>query len=145
MEKYGYLIADLYGENYTDFLYINNSLFENITDCIQNALLKNLVDGPKRVLYFKILQNSEIVSHIHEDCNFENYGFCHLRRTNSSERFTVLTTYKSLVNRLLDCVLKAKIYECESSELPDTPNFHLKIGYFKVLNDTEIVQLLHRP
>lgn len=144
MEKYGYLISDLCQDS-LEFLHIQNTLFDNITDCIKNALSRQIVDGPKRVIYFKILQNCEIVTHIHNDSPYENYGFCHLKRMNPSERFSVYSTDKTLCNNLLECISKAKIFEAEdSSDLPDSPNFQLKIGYFRVLNDTEIVQLLHR-
>lgn len=143
MEKYCYLITDLCNEG-GEFLYIHNTLFDNITDCIKNALLRKLVDGPKRVIYFRILQNCEIVRYIHDDCSFENYGFCHLKRMNPSERFSVFATHKTLYDNLLECIEKAKIFEADSCDLPDSPNFQLKIGYFKVLNDTEIVQLLHQ-
>lgn len=144
MEKYGYILSDPVQDT-LEFLHIQNSLFDNITDCIKNALLRKMLDGPKRVFYFKILQNCEIISHIHMDNPFENYGFCYLKRASPSERFTVYSTHKTLCDNVLECISKAKIVDTKNSiDLPDTPNCHLKIGYFKILNDTEIVQLLHK-
>lgn len=88
MEQFGYLITDVCSN--TEFLYIHNALFENMTDCIQSVFLRNQIEGSKRVLYFKILQNAEIVKTIHEDVElYEACGFCHLKRSTPNEKFLV--------------------------------------------------------
>ncbi|KAG8179215.1 hypothetical protein JTE90_004043 [Oedothorax gibbosus] len=51
------------------------------------------------------------------------------RRMNPTERFGVFTTHKTLYDSLLDCIEKAKVFEADSCDFPDSPNFQLKIGF----------------
>lgn len=141
MEQFGYLITDVCSAS--DYLYVHNELFQNITDCIKCVLLRNRVEDTQRVLYFKILKNSEIVKIIHENCElYKAYGYCHLKRSKPIEKFIVLTTNKQLFTNMLDCIHKAKIIE-DCGDDPDSLNLQVKIGYFKLLNDNEIVHYLH--
>ncbi|GFX09854.1 uncharacterized protein TNCV_2688961 [Trichonephila clavipes] len=105
MEKFGYLVCDSCSPG--EFLYINPSLFLNIIDCVQNVVLcKDISD--KRIVYFKILNNSEIVQYIHNDAQEEYFGFCQLHRTDPNDKFKVFSPNKNLFVNLLDCVLEAR-------------------------------------
>ncbi|GFY30299.1 uncharacterized protein TNCV_4065501 [Trichonephila clavipes] len=105
MEKFGYLVCDSCSPG--EFLYIHPSLFLNIIDCVQNVVLRKDISD-KRIVYFKILNNSEIVQYIHNDAQEECFGFCQLHRTDPNDKFKVFSPNKHLFVNLLDCVLEAR-------------------------------------
>ncbi|GFU49578.1 uncharacterized protein TNCV_1591121 [Trichonephila clavipes] len=70
------------------------------------VLRKDISD--KRIVYFKILNNSEIVQYIHNDAQEECFGFCQLHRTDPNDKFKVFSPNKHLFVNLLDCVLEAR-------------------------------------
>ncbi|GFY23499.1 uncharacterized protein TNCV_3941911 [Trichonephila clavipes] len=105
MEKFGYLVCDSCSPG--EFLYIHPSLFLNIIDCVQNVVLRKDISD-KRIVYFKILNNSEIVQYVHNDTQEEYFGFCQLHRTDPNDKFKVFSPNKHLFVNLIDCVLEAR-------------------------------------
>ncbi|GFS69332.1 hypothetical protein TNCV_4011441 [Trichonephila clavipes] len=102
------------------------------------VLRKDISD--KRIVYFKILNNSEIVQYIHNDAQEECFGFCKLHRTDPNDKFKVFSPNKHLFVNLLDCVLEARDI---TSDKGDCPRFLLQFGYFKLLTNDELVKLFH--
>ncbi|GFU04877.1 hypothetical protein TNCV_1290051 [Trichonephila clavipes] len=94
----------------------------------------------KRIVYFKILNISEIVQYIHNDAQEECFGFCQLHRTDPNDKFKVFSPNKHLFVNLLDCVLEARDI---TSDEGDSPRFQLQFGYFKLLTNDELVKLFH--
>ncbi|GFV04414.1 uncharacterized protein TNCV_920352 [Trichonephila clavipes] len=115
MEKFGYLVCDSCSPG--EFLYIHPSLFLNIIDCVQNVVLRKDISD-KRIVYFKILNNSEIVQYIHNDAQEECFGFCQLHRTDPNDKFKVFSPNKHLFVNLLDCVLEARDITSDEAASP---------------------------
>ncbi|GFW36065.1 uncharacterized protein TNCV_4929281 [Trichonephila clavipes] len=105
METFGYLVCDSCSPG--EFLYIHPSLFLNIIDCVQNVVLRKDISD-KIIVYFKILNSSEIVQYIHNDAQEECFGFRQLHRTDQNDKFKVFSPNKHLFVNLLDCVLEAR-------------------------------------
>ncbi|GFU41559.1 uncharacterized protein TNCV_2792731 [Trichonephila clavipes] len=115
------------------------SLFTNIIECVQNAVRQHL-DDSKKVVYFKILSNCEIVQFIHKEPNEDLFGYCQLHRRDPQERFQVFASNKTLFPNLLDCILTARETE---ADVPDCPRYQLQFGYFKIMLADEFVESLH--
>ncbi|GFT88599.1 uncharacterized protein TNCV_905081 [Trichonephila clavipes] len=80
------------------------------------VLRKDISD--KRIVYFKILNNSEIVQYIHNDAQEECFGFCQLHRTDPNDKFKVFSPNKHLFVNLLDCVLDARDITSAEGDCP---------------------------
>ncbi|GFT99106.1 uncharacterized protein TNCV_3794581 [Trichonephila clavipes] len=130
MEKFGYLVCDSCSPG--EFLYIHPSLFLNIIDCVQNVVLRKDISD-KRIVYFKILNNSEIVQYIHNDAQEECFGFCQLHQTDPNDKFKVFSPNKHLFVNLLDCVLEARdITSDEDLSPPSSGSHEVKIPPYNV-------------
>ncbi|GFY22023.1 hypothetical protein TNCV_3296671 [Trichonephila clavipes] len=70
------------------------------------VLRKDIID--KNIVYFKIVNNSEIVQYINNEAQEERFGFCQLHRTDLNDKFKVFSPNKNLFVNLLDCVLEAR-------------------------------------
>ncbi|GFY25083.1 uncharacterized protein TNCV_2692741 [Trichonephila clavipes] len=143
MEKFGYLVCDSCSPG--EFLYIHPTLFLNIIDCVQNVVLRKDISD-KRIVYFKIFNNSEIVQYIHNDAQEECFGFCQLHRTDPNDKFKVFSPNKHLFVNLLDCVLEARdITSDEVSEglvIPKTSSsYRFFKGIFHMCIDNVVVNL----
>ncbi|GFS98407.1 uncharacterized protein TNCV_3523271 [Trichonephila clavipes] len=137
MEKFGYILCSCCSSG--DYLYIHSALFTNIIECVQNAVRQHL-DDSKKVVYFKILSNCEIVQFIHKEPNEDLFGYCQLHRRDPQERFQVFASNKTLFPNLLDCILTARETE---ADVPDCPRYQLQFGYFKIMLADEFVESLH--
>lgn len=70
----------------------------------------------------------------------EKYGFVYLRKHHTEDSFRIHSYGEKLFETIIDCVQEAKqINLCRSDE----PGYVLKIAYFKVLNNHEIVKEMH--
>ncbi|GFS82538.1 uncharacterized protein TNCV_2469881 [Trichonephila clavipes] len=85
----------------------NHCFFLFIWNTTSNVVLRKDISD-KRIVYFKILNNSEIVQYIHNDAQEECFGFCQLHRTDPNDKFKVFSPNKHLFVNLLDCVLEAR-------------------------------------
>ncbi|GFU04014.1 uncharacterized protein NPIL_493691 [Nephila pilipes] len=104
MEKFDYILCNCCSAG--DYLYVHPALFNNIVDCVQKAILQHL-DYSKKVVYFKILSNCEILQFIHKESNEDLFGYFQLHRRDPHERFQVSASNKTLFPHLLDCILTA--------------------------------------
>ncbi|GBO06509.1 hypothetical protein AVEN_85700-1 [Araneus ventricosus] len=67
------------------------------------------------------------------------YGFMYLKRTGSSNTYMVHCFTDSLYENMISCVQAGN---CHPMDTVDTDS-RLKIAYFKVLNNNDIVRELH--
>ncbi|GFQ81097.1 uncharacterized protein TNCT_578251 [Trichonephila clavata] len=133
MEKFGYIITDPFCER--EYFYIHNVLY---VDIVSVHIHRN-TDEPLKIVYFKILTNSEIVRFLHEEqTEKKRFGFCQLTRCNPTEKFRVYSSLKVLFENILEPVLASK--QISWSDVPDSPNFEAKFAYFHVLNSIK-----HKP
>ncbi|GFX69192.1 uncharacterized protein TNCV_3563681 [Trichonephila clavipes] len=95
------------------------------------VLRKDISD--KRIVYFKILNNSEIVQYIHNDAQEECFGFRQVHRTDPNDKFKVFSPNKRLFVNLLDCVLEARdITSDEDLSPPSSGSHEVKIPPYNV-------------
>ncbi|GFT97413.1 uncharacterized protein NPIL_365591 [Nephila pilipes] len=134
MEKYGYVTCDV-----QEYLYIHPALFNSFIDIVQHVVLRQSLDNSKKIVYFKVLNNSEIVQYIHGDNTLEQFGFCLLHKADLDERFKLHSTCKNLYDSIFDCLLTAR--ETEFDETSGCSRFQFE--YSKLLNDDEVIHLLH--
>ncbi|GFQ79679.1 uncharacterized protein TNCT_382681 [Trichonephila clavata] len=124
MEKFGYIITDPFCER--EYFYIHNVLYVDIMSCIESVHIHRNTDEPLKIVYFKILTNSEIVRFLHEEqTEKKRFGFCQLTRCNPTEKFRVYSSLKVLFENILEPVLASK--QISWSDVPDSPNFEAKI------------------
>ena len=145
MERYGIAkitaseeTGDVCGRNCA--LRVQNNFFKNLKDCIQSAIALGEFDKP---IYFKILKNKEIVSLIHEPGANANFGYVYVT-TRPGEQLNLLSHTNKLYDNLLECITDKHIEKCHTQELCNT-SMCVKIAYFKILKDCEIISELHRP
>ncbi|GBO35504.1 hypothetical protein AVEN_41994-1 [Araneus ventricosus] len=130
MEKYGYIICDVC--TMQEYLYIPPVLFNSLVDSGQHVVLRQSLDPSRKVIYFKILNNSEIVQYIHCDDASDQFGFCLLQKTNPVERFKLHSTRRSLYDSVFECLLTPR--ESDFDEAGSCARH--QIGYFNILSDT---------
>ncbi|GFQ91075.1 hypothetical protein TNCT_577861, partial [Trichonephila clavata] len=65
MEKFGYIITDPFCDR--EYFYVHNVLYVDIVSCIESVHIHRNTDEPLKIVYFKILTNSEIVRFLHEE------------------------------------------------------------------------------
>lgn len=129
MERYGLLVEDV------DNIYIHEKLFEDILACIKESLTHSSFCGRRD--YFKILNNKEIVSHLHAKVDMSSYyGYLHLCKRSEDESFTITSASKQLFHNLYDCLLS----ERKNSDIA----MNVKIVYFAILSDNQVVSELHK-
>ncbi|GFR02948.1 uncharacterized protein TNCT_140501, partial [Trichonephila clavata] len=120
MEKFGYIITDPFCER--EYFYIHNVLYVDTVSCIESVHIHRNTDEPLKIVFFKILTNSEIVRFLHEEqTEKKRFGFCQLTRCNPTEKFRVYSSLKVLFENILEPVLASK--QISWSDVPDSPNF----------------------
>ena len=138
MERYGYLIVNASSEDTFKDVHVN--LYTNIIACVTSAATRNIA-AKERVVYFKILKNADIVQFLHAEESDYGFGYCFLKRASVNEPFKITDSSEKFYTHVLHCVTSAKNYfsgnECF--------NENVKIGYFKVLSDDDVVKHLHMP
>lgn len=72
----------------------------------------------------------------------EKFGFLYLGKNSTGDSFHVYTCCEKLYESIFECINDAKH---ANVDVPDHPDFTLKIAYFKVLNNHEIVKQIHSP
>lgn len=135
MERYGYVIL-----SDSDSIDVHRALFADLASCLRCGI--NYCQSEKKnIAYFKILSNSGIVKQLHSDKNNNEYGFIYLHQMCGRDSYSISNLYSMrLQESLLNCILEAKDYEID---IPDTPHYKFKIGYFKIMNDDELLVELH--
>ncbi|GFR33139.1 uncharacterized protein TNCT_81871 [Trichonephila clavata] len=98
----------------------------DIVSCIESVHIHRNTDEPLKIVYFKILTNSEIVRFLHEEqTEKKRFGLCQLTRCIPTEKFRVYSSLKVLFENILEPVLASK--QISRSDVPDSPNFEAKI------------------
>ena len=71
----------------------------------------------------------------------EKYGFMFLYKLNQDEAFKLYTCSEVLFDNMIECVQAARSHP--SLDIVDHSNFELKIAYFQILTNNQIVRELH--
>ncbi|GFS58228.1 uncharacterized protein TNCV_4916311 [Trichonephila clavipes] len=138
MERYGYLIADSSG---ACVYQIHNILYRDIINCVKNAIEQKKDDG-NSILYFRILNNSDIVKYLHTGKKDINNSYVYLHQLSLSEPYYIYQGANKLYKDLLQCIIDVKSTETKVS---DSPSHRVKVGYLKILNADELLIDLHAP
>lgn len=139
MERYGYLLLEESSEDF--FKHVHKNLYTNLVSCVTSAGTQKIGKN-ERVIYFKILKNADIVKMLHAEDDTYGFGFCLLKRSSINEAFEITDSSDKLYTHVMHCITSAKTMYFDSE---DCFNINVKIGYFKVLNDDEVVKNLHIP
>lgn len=144
MERYGFFLSQS-GVELDKFSYFHNTLYKNIAECIR---VSRDVEGTDRKSYFKILNNTEIISLVHLNESKKKFGYisiCNVCTTNNN--YLVHSYSSKFYEDILDCVLDAKTHVPRNEDETDyCYNYHEnKMAYFYVMNDDNLVSELHAP
>lgn len=130
MERFGLLFLEEEGEN----IFAHEKLFDDILPCIKEGIAHFSFRGRK--LYFKILNNKEIVSHLHiQNGPVAHYGYLHLSKSRGDDSLKVISASNFLL---------PKLYNCFVEERKNVGSTNCKIAYFAILSDDQIVNELHK-
>lgn len=69
------------------------------------------------------------------------YGFMYLKRAGPSNAYAIHCFTDSLYENMISCVQAATSYSMDTAD----SDCKMKIAYFKILNNSEIVRELHNP
>lgn len=138
MERYGYLIVESGGAS---IYHIHSSLYRDIVSCVK-SVIEQKIDTENTILYFKILNNSEIVKYLHDMKNDESYSFTYLHQPILTDPPYICSGASTLYKDLLQCIIDVKSTD---TKISDIPGYLLKIGYLKILNPDELLLDLHTP
>lgn len=132
MQRFGLLLED--SEN----IFVYEKLFDDVLCCISEGIAHSSFCGRK--LYFKILSNRDIISHLHRKDNdvvVQHYGYLHLSKSDEIEQspLKVIKTSKILLPSLFHCI---------SDEKKERKSTNCKIAYFVILTDDQVVHELHK-
>lgn len=141
MERYGigYIATSDDASGQESALRVQNTFFKSMKECMQTAMTLGEFD---KHFYFKILKNKEIISLIHESTPNSNFGYIYVT-TRLDEQLNLLSHTNKLYDNLLECITDKHNEKCYTEELVDT-GMCVKIAYFKLLKECEIVSELHR-
>ncbi|GFW02713.1 uncharacterized protein TNCV_5027951 [Trichonephila clavipes] len=138
MERFGYIITNLFCDR--EYFYIHNVLYVDIVSCIENVHIRRNTDEHVKIVYFKILTNSEIERFLHEEQTEEKrFGFCQLTRYNPTEKFKVYSSLKVLFENIQEPAQASK--QISWSDVPDSLNFEAKFGNIHTHTSRETISL----
>lgn len=98
-------------------------------------VLKYLI--PKFLIYGIIFKEKTLLK---MGSQTEKFGFVYLHKYRKDEPFTVHSSSCKLFESVIECIQEAMKIDFS---LHDNPEYVLKIAYFKVLNNDNIVRELH--
>ncbi|KAG8174391.1 hypothetical protein JTE90_016087 [Oedothorax gibbosus] len=139
MERYGFLRKSTADPD--NIISVHDDLFTDIGSCVRagSAQEQNL---ESTIYYFKILNNKEVVDYIHNNCEFLCvFSYFYLYRPSPHKPYSMSTSCDRLFSQLLECVLSAK---CKPKEADDPIGHRLKVAYYKLFSDDELIKELHR-
>lgn len=123
---------------------IKDSFFKNLSDCVRSTH-SHAVDKEATRHYFKILKNSDIITHIHAgdvgNNNVYGYLFLYTKKNMNNEKIALFTQCNVLYRDLLDCITEEKGYESCGKE----KDYEIKLAYFVLLNVDSFMRELQRP
>lgn len=151
MERYGYLYTS---EIETDNLclptrqisitHVHNYFYKNLSDCIRNAITETIKEHETRH-YIKILKNADVIQEIHNTSEESTYGYLYLclKKESNTDHIYLFSPSHTLFSNMLDCVTCEKSYK--ENDFPKTVDNIIKLGYFVLLKDDDLMRELHRP
>lgn len=152
MERYGWMTTkhDCCGDIGTGkkliITGIQHRFFKNLENCIRNARIQSYAVGmeERNHHYLKILKTSDVVQHIHDLGRDHAYGYIYLssKKETNFEKISLLNYGNLLFTSMLDCV------SAQKGDTPKTPTedqCDIKIAYFVLLNDEDLLDELHKP
>lgn len=140
MERYGFFfMSDDAGEP-GDFTYLHATLYEHAHQCLRVARDWKTSDEK---IYFKLLNNSEIIKYVHVKQNKKKFGYLFLSNDFLNNMLFAHTYSSKLYDDILECISDGKSYHEETDDDRHMPQKNSKIGYFTILTDDELVAELH--
>lgn len=140
MERYGFFfMSDAAGEP-GDFTYLHATLYEHAHQCLRVARDWKTSDEK---IYFKLLNNSEIIKYAHVKQNKKKFGYLFLSNDFLNSMLFAHTYSSKLYDDILECISDGKSYHEETDDDGHMPQKNSKIGYFTILTDDELVAELH--
>lgn len=152
MERYGFLYTS---EIETDnvclptkqicITRVHHYFYKNLSDCIRNAITCETVKEKETRHYIKILKNADVIHEIHNISTDVTYGYLYLciKKELNADHIYLFSPCNTLFPSMLDCVTCDKSYK--ENDFSKTTDNVIKLGYFMVLKDDDLVRELHRP
>lgn len=139
MERYGFFfLSNSVGEP-GDFTYLHGTLYEHAHQCLRVARDWKTPDAK---IYFKLLNNSEIIKHAHVKQNKKKFGYLFLSNDFLNSMLFAHSYSSNLYDDILECIADGKSYP-EQTDDDNAQQKNFKIGYFYILSDDELVAELH--
>lgn len=136
MERYGFLRKT---SDTNDISSMHETLFPDIKNCVREGVLQQQ-DLQNTIYYFKILNNREIIQYMHASPgDTELFSYFHLHQTCPTDGYVMCAAGDQLYARLIDCVFTAK---WKPTDLKNAAT--IKVAYYKLLTDDELLKALHR-
>lgn len=151
MERYGYLhTLDSETDNLcfatrqNSITYVHNYFYKNLSDCIRCAVSDPIKENETRH-YIKILKNADVVREIHDTSEKSSYGFLYLclKKEMNKDHIYLFSPCNMLFSSMLECVSCEKNYK--ENDFSKTIDSVIKLGYFKLLTEDDVIKELHRP
>lgn len=144
MERYGFFFMTDSANEPGDFTYLHGTLYEHAHQCIRVARdWKTTVTNEK--VYFKLLNNSEIIKYAHVKENKKKFGYLFLSNDFLNNMLFAHSYSSKLYEDILECIYDGK--SCREQDETDedytSQRNSKKIGYFSILTDDELVAELH--
>lgn len=125
-----------------DFTYLHGTLYEHAHQCIRVA--RDWKTTNEKV-YFKLLNNSEIIKYAHSKENKKKFGYLFLSNDFLNNMLFAHSYSPKLYEDILECIHDGK--SCREQDEVDenytSQKNSKKIGYFSILTDDELVAELH--
>ena len=140
MERFGFFFVSDSFQEVGDFTYLHGTLYEHAHECLQVARDWKTSDEK---IYFKLLNNSEIIKFAHVKQSEKKFGYLFLSDEYLNNNMLFAHSYSpKLYADILECIFDGKAYH-KQSDADYMLQKNTKIGYFCILNDEELVAELH--
>lgn len=141
MERYGFFfMSDSAGEP-GDFTYLHGTLYEHVHQCLRVARDWKTSDEK---IYFKLLNNSEIIKCAHVKQNKKKFGYLYLSNDFLNSMLFAHSYSSKLYDDILECIFDGKFHHEKTGDDDYAPQKNnCQIGYFSILTDDELVAELH--
>lgn len=138
MDRYGFLRKSA---NACEIAYLYETIFPDIASCVRVGSAQEQNSLENTVHYYKILTNKEIIRFIHDHGENELFSYFNMNRQTANKPYAICAASNQLFTHLLDCILIGK---CKLTAMAQTTDSTLKIAYYKLLSDDELIKELHQ-
>lgn len=139
MERYGFFFVSDSVQEPGDVTYLHGTLYEHADQCLRVARDWKTSDAK---IYFKLLNNSEIIKHAHMKQNKKKFGYLFLSNDFLNNMLFAYSYSSKLYDDILECISDGKSYP-EQTDDDNMQRKNIQIGYFIILNNDELVAELH--